>query len=74
MLENLLNLYGVKIMQGWKFLISAIKAHYFIEGRSMCGSWLTFGNEFEDKEPNINDMCKNCMKKAAKVEGVTKND
>lgn len=28
---------------GWKYLFNADKQHYFTEGRSLCGRWMTFG-------------------------------
>jgi len=49
--------------QGWKFLSNAKKAHYFIDGKSLCRKWMTFGSAFEDNNHTSPDNCPACQKK-----------
>jgi hypothetical protein len=53
-----------KAPEGWKVLLNSKKDHYFREGRSLCGRWATFGNEFD---PHTGAFAKNdcagCVKK-----------
>ena len=52
--------------RGWKMLINSKKAHYFFDGRSLCGKWMSLGREgFEDYDHENPENCKGCMKKRA---------
>lgn len=63
-----------KLTEGWKWLVNAPKWHYFREGRSLCGRWLTFSNSgFEQGNLESPDNCKACVKKLEK-EAAAKND
>lgn len=55
-----------ELKEGWKWLANAPKWHYFREGRSLCGRWMTFGNEFELGNDNSADNCPTCRKKLLK--------
>lgn len=50
---------------GWKYLFNHPKQHYFKEGRSLCGRWMTFGHG--DCEPDNgkvqHDECVTCRRK-----------
>jgi len=53
--------------EGWWFPGLARKAHYFRDGRSLCGSWGTFGRptlEPDDRE-SVDD-CVQCRRKRDK--------
>ena len=58
--------------KGWKLLINNPKAHYFIDGRSLCGRWMNLGKDFEDFGHHSPDNCKACMKKRDAMEGERK--
>lgn len=59
--------------RGWKVLINSPKAHYFIEGQSLCRRWMNLGSDgFEDFNHDSPDNCKNCEKKRAKLTGENK--
>lgn len=51
--------------QGWKYLFNAPKQHYFKDGRSLCGRWMTFGHGdcIEDNEKPQHDECTSCRRK-----------
>jgi len=54
--------------RGWKVLINSPKAHYFVEGRSLCGKWLCLGKEdFEDSNHDHPDNCVKCKKTRKKL-------
>ncbi|GAI42565.1 unnamed protein product, partial [marine sediment metagenome] len=42
------------------------KAHYFIDGRSLCGKWLFFGALY-DSNDNSPDNCTSCKKAVKKL-------
>jgi hypothetical protein len=55
----------------WIFLLNAVKAHYFVAGRSLCGRWacLTVSltankNSWPD---DTSENCKECRKRKRKV-------
>ena len=53
---------------GWKFLVNSPKAHYFVDGRSLCGRWMNLGvGGFEDDNHNSPDNCTACRKKRDKL-------
>lgn len=48
--------------KGWGFPWNSKKAHYFREGRSLCGKWGYFGALHDDESyPDI--RCQACAKK-----------
>ncbi len=51
--------------QGWKYLFNATKQHYFKQGRSLCGRWMTFGHGdcIEDNGKPQHDECISCRSK-----------
>ena len=58
-------------IEGWGSLSNASAAHYFREGRSLCGKWMAGGtplwesNQKRGPEPTRGSgTCKGCWKKA----------
>lgn len=58
----------LKPKEGWGFAINWRKAHYIVDGRSLCGKWLYFGTleQGKDKSP---DNCLACVRRLAKRRG-----
>lgn len=52
--------------EGWGWPLNSRKAHYFVEGRSLCGGWMFFGQPTPNQAPGSPDDCKACVKKLAK--------
>jgi hypothetical protein len=53
--------------EGWAYLHNSPKWHYFTEdGKSLCGRWMTFGNDREVGKDNSPDNCKACITKLQK--------
>jgi len=53
--------------EGWTWLINSTKWHYFRNGKSLCGKWMTFGNpDLEQGNNNSPDNCKSCRNKLLK--------
>ena len=50
------------MMQGWVWLANAVKEHYVVEGRSLCGKWMYLGTNYEQRPANNRD-CATCRKK-----------
>ncbi|RLI41370.1 hypothetical protein DRO59_07110 [Candidatus Bathyarchaeota archaeon] len=50
-----------KVKEGWGFPLNSRKAHYFVNGRSLCGKWLFFG-ELEQGNDGSPDNCAVCKK------------
>lgn len=48
---------------GWGWPERSRKAHYFIDGRSLCGSWLYFGPPTRNQTAGGPDDCATCLKK-----------
>lgn len=46
---------------GWPAL--SRKAHYFHQGRSLCGRWAYSGAPTNDQRPGSADDCKECLRK-----------
>jgi hypothetical protein len=64
--------------EGWGNLDNARDAHYFREGRSLCGYWLAWGptrweSNQELGEAPVKGTCKKCWKKRATEEKATAN-
>lgn len=59
-----------KETEGWGWPPITRKAHYFVEGRSLCGNWGSLGMiplEPEDGKRSPDD-CKTCTKKLLRRE------
>lgn len=53
--------------QGWAWPGNARKAHYFVDGRSLCGRWMFFGAQEQPQAMSLNpgpDDCVSCWRKA----------
>jgi len=50
-----------KPKEGWGWPAMSRKAHYFVNGRSLCGRWMYFGKLYS--EDFGEDNCKSCLKK-----------
>lgn len=59
--------------EGWGSVDNAPAAHYFREGRSLCGRWLAFSPHWESRQDRGQEpargsgTCKGCWKKAPEV-------
>lgn len=54
---------------GWGFPVNARKAHYFVDGRSLCLKWLFFGHLDENQKTGANpgpDDCVTCFGRVPK--------
>lgn len=50
------------IAEGWTYLFNSPKWHYFRGGRSLCGWWMIFGNDFFERGNDKSlDKCKACI-------------
>ncbi len=45
---------------GWGYLDNARKAHYFVQGRSLCQKWLKLGFVVDRDDIGDPDNCKAC--------------
>lgn len=52
--------------EGWMWLSNSPKWHYFMDGQSLCGKWMTFSKKFEQGNDSSIDNCKACQKALAK--------
>ena len=52
--------------EGWGFPDASMKAHYSVDGRSLCRRWLWLGGELEPAEEESPDDCLQCTRKLAK--------
>jgi len=53
--------------EGWAWPLNSRKAHYFEEGRSLCGRWMFFGSQDQPEglgEQPGKDDCVVCWRKA----------
>lgn len=60
--------------EGWGFPTSARKAHYFRDGRSLCGRYGWFVADNDRLEPDTKpsrDDCAGCRAKLPAAEGLT---
>lgn len=48
---------------GWGYLDNARKAHYFVQGRSLCRKWLFLGFVVGRDDIGDPDNCKACERK-----------
>jgi hypothetical protein len=59
--------------KGWGALVNVRSAHYFKNGRSLCGGWMTFGTPIWEQDQTLGEApskgtCKACWKKAARLQ------
>jgi len=57
------------VKKGWSFPNNCMKAHYFVNGQSLCGRWGYWGTILEDDKHKSPSNCKTCMKKRSKLYG-----
>ncbi|GMU39464.1 MAG: hypothetical protein AMXMBFR23_03300 [Chloroflexota bacterium] len=51
-------------VEGWGFPFLARKAHYFVDGHSLCRKWLYLGEQQGDADsPETPDDCPECRKR-----------
>jgi len=55
-----------KPRKGWGFPLNSKRAHYFVDGRSLCGKWMFFG-DLEDFNDDSSDNCTACKKALKKL-------
>ena len=57
---------GVKAsaQKGWGWPALSKKAHYFTDGRSLCGKWLFWG-QLEEGNDGSPDNCAQCKRRLA---------
>jgi hypothetical protein len=56
-----------KKSEGWAFLWNSKKWHYFRDGRSLCGRWMCFSYDVDEKEKiDSPDNCAACKRKRLK--------
>ena len=62
--------------EGWNWLINSPKWHYFRDGRSLCGRWMSFTKDGFDTEDKLDhpDNCKECNKRRKKELEKLEND
>jgi hypothetical protein len=51
---------------GWAWPFNSRKAHYYVDGKSLCGKWTLFGGQTELGNDESPDNCKTRTKKLAK--------
>ncbi len=54
------------IKEGWGFPGTYRKAHYFVDGMSLCRKWCFYHGPLEQGEDDHPDNCVACMRKLAK--------
>lgn len=60
-----------EIKEGWGFPMNSRKAHYFVDGVSLCRKWgFFFGRFLEQGNDNSPDNCAACMKALPKHQAV----
>ena len=52
--------------EGWGFPLNSRKAHYFVDGFSLCGKWMFLGPMENYQGKSSPDDCKSCEKKMKK--------
>jgi len=56
--------------EGWAWALNWRKAHYIVNGRSLCGHWMYLGNKLEQGKDNSPDNCVSCKRKLKKLKEV----
>lgn len=54
-----------KSEEGWAWPVNSRKAHYFVDGRSLCGKWMYLG-EVEEGNDYSPDNCRECIRRLEK--------
>lgn len=63
-----------KVERGWGWPMNSKKAHYFIEGRSLCGNW-GFSGALTANDAHSPDDCADCTGRRGKMlERTTKSN
>lgn len=66
----MLNIDSLAENEGWGWPIQAKKAHYFVDGRSLCGNWMYTGRRLGGPHAKSSpDDCKACTRELAKAKG-----
>ena len=63
-----------EVKKGWGFPALSRKAHYFVDGKSLCARWAFFG-DLDDTANGVKpspDDCAACRKKYDKTYGTSK--
>ncbi len=53
-------------VEGWGWPMKSRKAHYFVDGRSLCGGWPYRGEPILSGPESTPDDCKECTRRLAK--------
>lgn len=59
---------ALQTKRGWGWPMLSKKAHFFFDGRSLCGKWM-FTGEMEDNNHDSVDNCAICKKKHKQIYG-----
>jgi len=54
---------GEESRKGWAWPVNSHKAHYFDNGRSLCGKWMWLGALDGDRDVDHPDNCATCNRK-----------
>lgn len=64
--------------EGWGFVNASPKAHYFVDGKSLCGKWLILGKtnleQGKDESPDNCTGCKKALRKRKARDALRKLD
>lgn len=62
--------------EGWTWLVNATKWHYFVDGRSLCGRWMTFvrASELEPDTGPGPDDCRECRRRLDKRQAAARRE
>lgn len=55
------------LKRGWGFPANSKRAHYFVEGRSLCMKWIFMGQLYDDNHESP-DNCAACKRLRARTE------
>jgi len=56
---------NIRFDRGWWWPPNSKKAHYFVDGRSLCGRWASLRSkrEYDDSDDEHPDNCAECMQR-----------
>jgi len=60
--------------QGWGWPLNSRKAHYFVDGIALCGSWMFLGSKLDDSSACSKDDCAACRRKLDKRKTMNAKD
>ena len=49
-------------IEGWGYPLNTRKAHYFVDGISLCKRWMYLGTDLEQDNNYTPDKCKDCIR------------